>query len=117
MENLKPLFCALTLLIIFSLTQERVRACSGSSKKADEIPKNEDSNENSAGERNDKTSGNNNQDRSNNNNKRMSVSRSNCTYGDNQCNDGGCFTDTQKCDGTRNCGDGSDEDIHHCGIS
>ena len=39
----------------------------------------------------------------------------NCTYGDYQCNDGGCYTNEQKCDGVPDCNDGSDEDNHHCG--
>ena len=70
---------------MFSLTQDRVWACSSSTKE---------------------------QDVANKNKKRIF---DHCTYGDNQCNDGGCFTDAQKCDGISDCGDGSDEDIHHCG--
>jgi hypothetical protein len=39
-----------------------------------------------------------------------------CKYGDFPCDDGKkCYTEKEKCDGTKHCADNSDEDNHHCG--
>ena len=39
-----------------------------------------------------------------------------CEYGDFSCDDGkSCYTEQQKCDGTKHCADNTDEDNHHCG--
>ena len=39
-----------------------------------------------------------------------------CKYSEFECNDNsGCYTDAEKCDGRKDCTDGSDEDSHHCG--
>ena len=91
MKKINALSCILSLLLFHSLTQNWVQACSSSSRD-----------ERAGGEKN--NYGNN-------------VGRSlfNCTYGDYQCNDGGCYTNEEKCDGIPDCNDGSDEDNHHCG--
>ena len=86
MRNIKALSCILSFLLIHSFIQAMVQACSGSSPDERKQDKNY-----------------------------IGRSLFNCTYGDYQCNDGGCYTNEQKCDGVPDCNDGSDEDNHHCG--
>ena len=86
MKKINAFSCILSLLLIHSFIQDGVQACSGSSP--DERKQDKD---------------------------HMGRSSFNCTYGNYQCNDGGCYTNEQKCDGILDCNDGSDEDNHHCG--
>ena len=38
------------------------------------------------------------------------------TYGELQCNnEKWCYSEAQRCNDVKDCPDGSDEDIHHCG--
>ena len=119
MKPLKPFFVVFTIFIILLLTHENVRACSktpeGETNSDDKTT--EKLNENSAEEQDNgymTEQSNVNMPEENNsiNGNRSSL---HCKSGEYECNDGGCFTDAQKCNNVDDCSDGSDEDIHHCG--
>ena len=84
---------SILLLILLTAENELVSGCSSSNKDAETENETETDNE-----------------------LRTGFKGISCPYGEHECNDGkGCYTNAQKCDGTNDCKDGSDEDNHHCG--
>ena len=120
MKPLEPFFVVLAIFILFALTHKTVQACSKSPEeetKSDDKTTEKKNENSSSGQDNGgmKEDSNVNRPEQNNANNGNRSSLLHCKSGENECNDGGCFTDAQKCNNEDDCLDGSDEDIHHCG--